>query len=589
MNWTTAVLIICCLLAVFAVWKEVSRAGKSHLLLRILASLLCAVALACIILPFSYHAEVSALDDRSAILLTPGFEQDSLIYYKSDQIFTANKLIVKNYPKAKLIRLDELKTDGPAFTKVHVFGDGMNENELRQLDHLPLVFHSSPAPGGVATVNWNQHLKSGESLIVQGKYNNQSSKSVKIILTGLSTELDSAVVAAKTYKEFQLAVVPKNDGRAVYHLLAIAGTDTLENQNLPVEISKVKPLKILMLSASPDFETRFLKNWLSESSFQVAVRSTISKDKFSSEYIHMQPVKLEHLSPGLLQQFDLVIGDLSALKSEASLKQAVLQKGLGLIIRADSLSKGGSWLQNDFPLGKLAVKNPSPVALTLLGRKNKTLPLRTDQTFIEEHLNTQTLAGDAQSHIFVSSALAGAGRLVFINIVNTFNWVLTGDQDDYSALWSLLIQKAARKASVSENWSVTQLPTVNEPIDLQLQSSALPGKIISDNSVIAPAQNLWIPFEWSNTYWPGSAGWHTIRQGNGQPQWYYIYGNNDWLPLKAYRKLAATRRYAQSYPANDNVTKQIHEKKQIQVPKIYFYLLLLVACGYLWVEGKLRN
>jgi hypothetical protein len=45
-----------------------------------------------------------------------------------------------------------------------------------------------------------------------------------------------------------------------------------------------------MLSASPDFESKFLKNWLSENGYAVALRSAISKDKFNSEYINIKPV-----------------------------------------------------------------------------------------------------------------------------------------------------------------------------------------------------------------------------------------------------------------------------------------------------------
>ena len=589
MSWTIIVVIICCLLAAFLVWKEISRANRLHLFLRILASLIAAASLACVILPVSYNREISVLDNKSAVLLTPGFEPDSLINYKSDQIFTTDKSVQKTYPKAKLIRLDELKTDSPAFTKVHVFGCGLSESELKQLDHLPLVFHLSLLPDGITAISWNRKLKSGESLAVQGRYKNQSSKAVKLVLGGLSTQLDTAVIPAQNNKEFELTTVPKSEGRAIYQILVTAGTDTLEKENLPIEIEPVKPLKILMLPASPDFEIKFLKNWLAENGFAVAVRSTISKDKFSSEYANMQPVKMEHLTAGILEQFDVVIGDLSVLKTEGALKSEVTQKGLGVIIRADSLSKRSSWLQGGFPLEKLPVKNPSPVALIIREQRNKSALLKTDQTFIRETPATQSLVNDVQNHSLVSSSLAGSGRLVFTAITNSYNWMLAGDKDDYAKFWSLLIKNAARKTLVSENWGVKGFPTVNEPINLQLQSVQIQGNIVADSSVIAPAQNPILSFEWDNTYWPVSAGWHVIRQNNGQPQWYYVYAGKDWQIVKASERIAVTRHYAETYQTNSSVTKQIHEKVRIEVPKIYFYLLLLASCAYLWAEGKLIN
>jgi len=589
MSWTIIVLIICCLLAAFAVWKEGSRPKKAHPTLRIIASVFAIAALACIILPISYNRDISVADGHSALLLTPGFDADSLTNYKSDQVFTADRSIQKSYPQAKLIRLDELKTDSSAFAKVHVFGYGLNKNELKQLQNLPAVFHSSSAPDGIVSINWNAKMKAGESLTVQGRYNNLSSKAIKLILKGLSTQLDTAIIPAKSNKEFELTTIPKGEGRAVYHLLAINGKDTLENENLPVEINPVQPLKVLILSASPDFETRFLKNWLAENGYEVAVRSTISRDKFSSEYANMQPVKVEHLNAGILEQFDVVIGDLSVLKSEATLKSEVTQKGVGVIIRADSLSKGSSWLQVNFPLEKLAIKNPSPIALVFRGQKSKSAPLKTDQIFIREMPATRALLTDVQNHNMVSSSLAGSGHLVFTAITNSCNWMLAGEKGDYTAYWSLLIKSAARKNPVSEGWSSKGFPTVNEPIDLELQSAQTPGKIVADSSAIAPVQNSNIPFEWTNRYWPATTGWHNIKQNNGIAYWWYVYDEGDWKSAKAAERLAVTSRYASENTANSFVTKQIHEKVRIEVPKIYFYLLLLAACAYLWAEAKIIN
>ncbi|HTE01387.1 MAG TPA: hypothetical protein VK668_19005 [Mucilaginibacter sp.] len=592
MSWTIIVLIICVLIAAFAVWKEYKRAKKANLLLRIIATLLAIAALACIALPINYSKDVTALDDHSAILLTPGFNPDSLGSYKSSKLFTSDREIEKSYPKAKLIRLDELKADSPAITKLHIFGDGLGENELKQIAPLPVVFHPSETPAGITAIGWNEKLKAGENLRVQGKYNNNHNKSVSLILKGLNTQVDTLTIPAKTNREFELTTIPKVAGRAVYHVQAISGKDTLTDENLPVEISQVNPLKILILSASPDFETRFLKNWLSENGFEVAVRSAISKDKFSTEYVNMSPVKVDHLSASLLEKFDLVIGDLSVLKSlngseKGILEQQVKQKGLGVIIRADSSSKTASWLQNNFPVERLNVKEPKPISLIINGKKGKSAGLKIDPNYIRPQAATQPLVSDEQKHLLVSSSLAGEGRLVFTTANNTFNWMLAGDKDDYGAFWSLLIGKAARKSSVDEQWAVVPvLPIADQPVSLNLETPMAPAVINSDQIPLAPVQNPLIPFEWSNANWPSSAGWHSVKQNNGQQVWWYVYGNDAWKSVKAAKRIADTRRYASDNTNFSSVTKPIHEKLQIAVPKIYFYLLLLLACTFLWVEGK---
>jgi hypothetical protein len=587
MSWTITVLIICCLVAAFAVWKEYGRANRSHLLLRISASLLAVGAFACIALPISYSKNVIGQDNHSAILLTAGFERDSLANYKSNELFTNDNAIAKTYSQAKLIRLDELKTDSPAITQLHLFGYGLNADELKELNHLPVIFHPASAPKGITAVNWNQRLKAGEALRVQGKYKNDRSQPVKLVLKGLNTQLDTLTIPAKSNKDFELTAVPKNGGKSVYHLQTIAGADTLTNESLPIEIDAIQPLQILILSASPDFETKFLKNWLSENGFSVAVRSAISKDKFSSEYVNMQPLKLDHLSPALLDKFDLVIGDLSVLKSEGTLlKEQVIQKGSGVIIRNDSLSKTGSWLQNDFPLERSNTANQPQVALIIKGKTGKSVPLKIDPVFIRLQNGTQPLVNDVQGRLLVNSALAGSGRLTFTTVNNTFNWMLAGDKDDYADFWSLLISKTARKGIVTGNWLASTLPTVDQPLQFQLETSLAPGQISMEHSVAAPVQNPLIPFEWDNTYWPTAAGWHSIRQNNGQPAWCYVYDKDEWQGVKAFEKITKTRRYAKTNAVGTTVTKQIHEKMRIDVPKIYFYLVLLVACSFLWVEGK---
>ncbi len=593
MSWNILVLIICCLIAVFAVWKEYNRLVRARLVLRTIASLLAVAALACIAIPINHSKVINAGDDHSAILLTAGFVPDGLKKYENIKLLTADVAIKKQYPRARLIRLEELKNDSPAITKLHVFGYGLNENELSLLDHLPIVFHLSTPPAGICAIYWNQQLRTGNTLNVQGKYNNSSSRLVKLTLKGLGTQLDSLTIPAITNRDFELTTTPKNEGRAIYQLLATAGSDTLANENLPIEVDPVNPVKILILSASPDFETRFLKNWLSANGFSVAVRSAISKDKYSIEYVNTQPLKIDHLNSDLLDKFDLIIGDLSVLKSVTSaensvLRQQVTQKGLGIIIRADSSSKAISWLQNGFPVEKLAVKDPIPVSLSIKGKKSKSALLKADPAFIRFQPRTQPLVNDEKNRILVNSSLAGSGRLIFTTITNTFNWTLAGNKDDYAAFWSLLISKSARKTSVTEEWSViSSLPTVNEPTPLRLETSSAPGQIHSTGSVIYPAQNPFIPFEWTSTYWPSTTGWHSIDQKMGHSKWWYVYRSDGWQPLKASKKIAATRQYELVNHNFSDVTKAIHQKVQIEAPKIYFYLLLLMACTFLWVESKL--
>lgn len=592
MNWNTLVIVISLLLAAFGVWKEYARANKAHLVLRLISVLVAVAALACIALPLTYDSDVTASNRPYAVLLTDGFNADSLPKDANIKLFTAEKAIHSSYRKAELLAgFDELTTD-PGITGVHVYGNGLNEDELQLLNHMPIAFHPAGNIAGVTAISWNEKLSSGEELRLQGTFNNASAKKIKLVLQGLSTDLDSTFIAPNRSAGFELAAVPKNAGKAVYHLLAVAGDDTIEKEDLPVQVESVKSVKIFILPASPGFETRFLKNWLSENGYSVALRTAISKDKFSREFINMPQLPLDNISTQVLSNFDVVIGDLSVLKgfgnaANAALKQEVQQKSLGLIIMADSASGSASWLQSSFPVQRVTGKVPGPVSIVIPGKNGRKAKLNVDGRYISYQNGTQSLVTDDQGRVLAGSALEGSGKLIFTTLNNTFNWMLAGDKDDYTALWSALITKTARKTKVTERWSVASMPFVNSPVRARLESGLRPTGININGAVVSPMQNPAIPFEWNSLYWPTATGWLSAQQDNGTINWWYAYDSGEWKGVIATAKTAATKKYAAENPIGVNVTKQIHQKMRIAIPKIYFYMLILLACAFLWIEAKM--
>jgi hypothetical protein len=579
-------------LAVFAVWKEYARVNKLRLVLRITAALLAVLALACIALPLTYQKDITKGDKNEIILLTQGYNIDSLKPYPADKIFTLEEKIKKENAKVVLLSsLDQLVADS-TITRLRILGDGLDKEELRKLNGLPIVFYPASVKQGITAAAWAQKLKAGDPFTIQGNFKNASAKKVKLVLKGLSTGLDSVVINADGNNPFQLTTIPKSTGKNIFNLLVIAGTDTIEKEDLPVQIEPVKPLKVLMLTASPDFESRFLKNWLSQNGYAVAVRSAISKDKFNKEFINLDQFPIDHLSPATLAKFDVLIGDLAVLKtlngSEASaLQQEVTQKGLGIIIKGDTTTRSTSWLQRDFITDRLAVKDPPPVSLFLQGQTDKTDKFNAGLVYIKSGGNTQSLVTDEQAHVFAATALAGSGKRVFTPLSNTFSWMLNGDKNDYTNLWSLLIGKAARRLPMTESWNaLSAIPTVSKPVQLLLQSALAPSNVKINAVSVAPTQHTLLPFEWEVNYWPGASGWQFVQQAGGLVNWFYVYKDNEWSGIRAANRQLNTRNYIETNHLNSLVTKQIHEKATIAVSKIYFYVLLLMACVFLWVEAK---
>jgi hypothetical protein len=160
----------------------------------------------------------------------------------------------------------------------------------------------------------------------------------------------------------------------------------------------------------------------------------------------------------------------------------------------------------------------------------------------------------------------------------------------YSALWSLLITEASRKLPETEKWSViSPIPVKGQKTELQLQSSTAPTQVIAGNMDIATVQNAVIPFEWNTELWPAQPGWQQINQEGKPVNWWYAWPKNAWGNIIALKTRYETHLYAEKHSLKASVTKQIQSVVLVPVPKIYFYILFLLAGIFLWVENKLSE
>jgi hypothetical protein len=576
MSWSMIVVVIGCLLAVFAIWLEYQRTDRSHLIWRIAAVLLAVIALTGIALPIQYSSTKTSIG-KANILLTEGFNRDSLD--DNAVIYTLDKSIHQQYPKAKLIYdLDD------RFNGAQVYGHGLSPEEITQLKGRSIIFHPSHLPDGVIAANWTQKIRSGQQFKVQGSYQNLTAKKYKLILRGSNTSLDSVTIQPKTTTQFALTALPKSNGRMVFDLLAVDGADTLQHEHLPVIVVPAQQLKILILSASPDFETKFLKSWLAQKGYSVATRTSITKGKISQDQTN---IDLNKITTSLLGKFDVMISDLSSINDltaaeNAALQQEVSDKGLGLIIRVDSSSKKNSWVMRDLTLQQTS--KPAIESVLLLQGQYKTAKLTIDQQFIMPKNNTLSLITDDKQHLLAGVTLAGAGKIIASTLNRTYAWALAGDQKDHEATWSFLLGKVARKTSDTAQWHIaTKLPTVDRPVQIVAESADALTDVKVNGSLVYPLQNMGVPFKRQYTYWPLVNGWQQITRQNGAPYWWYVWKDTDWRSLTAADKTTATIQYSKRVAFT---AKPSTQKIKVNVPKIYFYILFLMVAAFLWIERK---
>src|ERR1700743_2356390 len=148
----------------------------------------------------------------------------------------------------------------------------------------------SVARQGVVAIDWQRKLLAGDTLRVRGRW---AGPKVKAVLMGMGAVVDSVL----TDGEFVVVIAPAQHGRAVYTLAMVRGSDTLEEEKIPVEVLQGRPLRVLLLAASPDFENTFLFNWLSGEGNAVASRTAVSKDKYQNSFANMAERPLGELTP----------------------------------------------------------------------------------------------------------------------------------------------------------------------------------------------------------------------------------------------------------------------------------------------------
>ncbi len=591
--WNIVVLSASFLLLVFLVFKEIKRTQKQRLVWRLLASFLAVASLVCLAVPPFYYGKKSIGNQHEILLLTDGFSKDSLRFFgQKTLVYTADEAVFQNLRSPKIRFIADLglwRKNLPQNTSLHILGNGLEEAELQKLDQLPVRFIAPELPSGIQKINWTHRTNTGESFRAQGRFLNQNNQEIKLVLKGSGTGLDSVKIGAKRSIDFSLNAVPKQSGNAVFRLLALAGKDTLENEPLPFIIEPVKKLKVLLLAASPDFESRFLKNWLAENAYAVAARSTISKNKTTTDFGNMGKLPLDKITPALLQNFDVLICDASAFGNLGKAETAAIlaqtdRKGLGLIFRADS--GNASFIRQNF-----AVYPSNDPQKTLNLKLNDGHDLRlTIQTnhpfFIKNQANSQVLVKDQSNHLLADSKLFGSGKIILSTLNNTFSWQLSGKKKEYAAFWSLLISKASRKINLKENVSAQIYADKNSMATVRLENTANTSAIKINGTVVALQQNPVVPFIREGFFWPLKSGWTNIQNSEYPATGMYIFDNQDWKTLKSTQKINLTRNYARQF-AFDQTKNRIQQKAElIFMPVGLFYFLFLLSCAFLWFETK---
>jgi hypothetical protein len=584
----------CLLLGVWLVVAAWRRPDPRRRLLRVLASIGLPLGLW-----FSAYPPMRAVPTTpsAAILLTEGYEPDSLRQLRR-QLGAATPVWSYGVPAPAGTRalgsLLTLAEQRPALRQLHVLGHGLPAADLGALGNVPLQPHAAPAFAGFRQAHWSPQLHLGQALVVEGTVA-ANTMPAWVSLRAAGTGRDS--VKLTKGGAFRLRYLPKTAGLQLPELVLRQDGRTVATEPVPVEVTSTALPPVLLLSAVPSFEFKFLKNNLAAQGRAVALRTTVSKGLVQTEFINQPAQPLDHLTPSLLSRYAVVVVDAATLAalppSESQALRAATQAGrLGLVVLAEVAPlPAATPARADFNV--LAQPTTGPAANPqLLSWPGAPAGLRaTLPAHLRPTATLKPLVSGPNAALVAASRRLGLGTVVVSVVPATFRWALQGQEVAYSAFWSQLLVAATPPPALAATWQLaSRWPRPQYPLALRL-SGALPAPtalptvhpLAGGTAVqLAMAQDTRLP-EWSTAqFWPRAAGWHQV-QGPGRTAYnFFVFDSAAWRgPELADRQQALAQRTTASKLSS------ISSSVQEPWPTGWFFGLFLLAAGFLWLEEKL--
>lgn len=530
----------------------------------------------------------------TAILLTEGYSSDTL-----------RRLVRQLGPTVPVWRYAALASpDTPTFRnpaalgqqlpglrELHVLGRGLPPADVALLPPLALHVHTDALATGFVAADWQQEPELGQPWAVEGQYNSATAEPVRVRLLAAGRPRDSVQLPAGRGR-FRLSFRPKAAGRAVYTLEAAGPAGRVTREPVPVQVLPNRPLRVLLLAATPSFEVRFLKNDLAAHQHAVALRTGLSRGLTQTEFLNLpNPPNLNRLTPTLLNRFQVLLTDAASLADlsaaeAAAVRRAVQSGQLGVLLLADAASTPrqlpgtGAFRLRTRPVAATGTAQrltwPGGPAATAL--VPATLTTRPDVRPLIIGPNREPVAAVLR---------LGAGQVAVTTIIETFPWLLQQQADTYAAYWSHLLTavRPARAVPVSV-LPLATWPRPDAPLTLRATGPAR-GPLLVQTATTPPVrvalrQDASVG-EWATaTYWPAAPGWHEARLDSVR-QWFYVYDSVSWqAPARADWHLAAAQSSAS--PATALAATSSHVTTW---PRWWGYVLFLLGAGLLWLEEKL--
>jgi hypothetical protein len=385
---------------------------------------------------------------------------------------------------------------------------------------------SARGPGGGAprrlALDPPTEIGVGEPMILRGRVRLDSAGAGVVLLDDLTGHRDSMRVRGSE-APFRLTDRPRSAGLVRYRVRLRQGLNEVAADSFSVAVRDHRPPRLLVLDASPSFETRFLKRWLADRGGQLIVRTTITRGRVGVERLNGLAGDPSRLTPGLLESCDAVVLDGKSLTSlapaeRAALHHAVEAAGLGVLITPDvspAISAHDPFLaglrlsagQTEYHTAQISwsgVPAPGGAAVEL------------EAAGLEPGRNFETLAWKKTGATVAALSSFGEGSVAVTLVRTPSRWKMDGDPARFGSYWSLMLAAVARDTTTRVAISAAVRPTVNREVRVDLVT----GSPTPEVAVLAPdgsadslalARDPFTPRLWRGRYWPRVPGQHALR------------------------------------------------------------------------------
>lgn len=405
---------------------------------------------------------------------------------------------------------------------------------------------------------------------------------LKIVNNTTETVLLAGMIASDTIKNQTLKageeLVYKYPPKISGLIKSKVQIDEKENYHFSILVEEKKKYVFHLLAESPDFEWRFLKDFLADEGHAVYLRSKISRNKYKTDFSNWPDSLNQQLKNYNPLYTNVLIADMQAWNNlntnqKAEYTTKLREKQGVLLLRGNanstlSLSSIHKGLNGQL---KLSDNSEEFEGVQIIGI-NYLESLKKDE------------------ELYFSYSILPDLSLGVLALQDTYKWQLSGKEALYTSYWIDIINKLLRDQAINYI-NKTKWPVQFQPFHLQYwaDNDVDTLSLVNDNSdttKLSLIQDELYPERQHLVYYPASIGWHQIL-GNEQTivdQFYVHPKNTSSQNLMNLSYNYSNNKYIESISSGDRINFSNNKDKSLI---FWFFLLFLLSISFLWIEEKI--